>query len=180
MVEVFSDDDVVISAAAATLAADVPPVVKLKTRTWILTNKTRGSLTKLMPYLQTHIFLQEPRRVIPKVNDCLLNWRSQRAGLGWIIPWDDMILIYSTKLCDIQDNDWWLLVSDSGELKRIKQNHRKCNLYLNIVNYYHWHSPSLFVSTTSLVSLLSKSMFTFTIITVTVFSFCTSVTVTFP
>ena len=56
MVEFFSDDDVVISAAAATLDADVPPVVKLKTRTRILTNKTRGSLTKLMPYLQTDFF----------------------------------------------------------------------------------------------------------------------------
>ena len=56
MVETFSDDDVVISAATATLAADVPPVVKLKTRTRNLTNKTRGSLTKLMPYLQTDFF----------------------------------------------------------------------------------------------------------------------------
>ena len=66
MVEIFSNYDVVISAAAATLDADVPPVVKLKTRTRILTNKTRGPLTKLMPYLQTDFFLKNQVEVYLK------------------------------------------------------------------------------------------------------------------
>ena len=76
--------------------------------------------------LANWFFLKDPRRFVPKVNDCLLKWRSQRPGLGWIIPWDDMILIFSTlnyvTFKTMTDDCWCLIAVSLKEFNRITEN----------------------------------------------------------